>query len=222
LIDNLSELQIFNQIDYTEIKNKIQELEKHVSEHTSEDVYRKFTKIILQVWCQSLRLELSWLNLSELELNNLDRYFTANLLIMECKDAAVYISAKGWMDVENKMFRIGQIESVSTNNLLDEDVSLERKSAILNQLTDLEIKRLEKKRDDLQYEWDVRQGCTTKLRHNLVIEVDASTKIKLTKQIEDGEKELSQLEEKLKKIEDFINSGLSIYNSKTSIEQNSQ
>jgi predicted NACHT family NTPase len=222
LIDNLSELQIFNQIDYTEIKNKIQELEKHVSEQTSEDVYRKFTKIILQVWCQSLRLELSWLNLSELELNNLDRYFTANLLIMECKDAAVYISAKGWMDVENKMFRIGQIESVSTNNLLDEDVSLERKSAILNQLTDLEIKRLEKKRDDLQYEWDVRQDCTTKLRHDLVIEVDASTKIKLTKQIEDGEKELSQLEEKLKKIEDFINSGLSIYNSKTSIEQNSQ
>ena len=42
-------------------------------------------------------------DLSESELKALDNYFYANLLMVECKNAAVRISPKTWKEIESRM-----------------------------------------------------------------------------------------------------------------------
>jgi NACHT domain len=107
LIDNLSKLQLFNGLDYTEIGTKIQALNNQIpDDNQSKQVHQESAKKILQVLCEFLKIELDWLNFTESEINNLAKYLTANLLIMHCKEAAVYISAKGWAEVEEQMFRV--------------------------------------------------------------------------------------------------------------------
>ncbi len=109
LVDNLSELQIFDRLDYSDLKIKIKALEKQVpGDNQPTPAYQGFAKKILQVWCQSLGIELNWVDLSTPEINNLDQYLWTNSLIMNCKEAAVYISAQGWSEVEELMFRVIQ------------------------------------------------------------------------------------------------------------------
>lgn len=106
LIENLSELQIFNHLNYISIANEIKALLQQIRDnHQSTRLHQEFPQRLVEIWCNALSIELDWLNLSDLEIKNLDRYFTANLLIMECKEAAVSISAKGWAEVENIMFK---------------------------------------------------------------------------------------------------------------------
>jgi hypothetical protein len=107
LVDNLSELQIFNQLDYPDLKTKLQALEKQIpGDNQPQSVHQEFAKKILKIWCQFLQIDLNWMDLSMSEIENLNQYFTANLLIMQCKEAAVYISAQGWSEVEELMFRL--------------------------------------------------------------------------------------------------------------------
>jgi predicted NACHT family NTPase len=111
LIDSLAELQIFDRLDYADIKTKIQILKKQIpNDDRSKQIHREFANKIVQFWCQSLKIELDWLDLSKPEIDNLERYFAANLLIMKCKEASVYISAKGWADIEELMFRVIQLD----------------------------------------------------------------------------------------------------------------
>jgi hypothetical protein len=111
LVDDLSELQIFDRLDCPDIKTKFQALEKQIPDGSQPmSVHQKFSKNILQIWCQSLRIEMDWLNLSASEIQNFDQYFSANLLIIQCKEAAVYVSSKGWAEVEEMMFRLIPID----------------------------------------------------------------------------------------------------------------
>lgn len=107
LVENLSELEIFTNLNCASIKNKIESLVQEVRDkRQSEQSNREFSQQLIRIWCTALSLESDWLNLSESEIRNLDRYFTANLLIMECKEASAYISPKDWTEVENIMFRV--------------------------------------------------------------------------------------------------------------------
>jgi GTPase SAR1 family protein len=91
LIQNVAELHIFDNIDYQKIKDTI-------PSNNNQDN--------LNAWCEALGIRLEWLNLLEPEINSLQQYFTANLLIMKCKEAAIEISNKGWAALEEKMFRV--------------------------------------------------------------------------------------------------------------------
>ncbi len=91
LIQNVAGLHIFDNINYQEIEDAIRS--NNIQDH-------------LNTWCKTLDIKLDWLNLLEPEINNLQQYFTANLLIMKCKEAAIEISNKGWTAVEEKMFRV--------------------------------------------------------------------------------------------------------------------
>jgi hypothetical protein len=100
LIYSLAELQIFDRLDYKDIETKIRILKKQIpNDNQSKQVYQEFSKNIVQVWCQFLKIELNWLDLSRSEIENLLKYFTANLLIMQCKEAAVFIPANGWAQI---------------------------------------------------------------------------------------------------------------------------
>jgi hypothetical protein len=110
LVENLSELKIFDRQNCTHLKTKIQLLEQQSPNEIQSVPVREFSKEILQAWCESLSIDLEWVKLSNSEINNLDRYITANLLIRHCKEAAVYIATKGWAEIEELMFRVIPID----------------------------------------------------------------------------------------------------------------
>ncbi len=62
--------------------------------------------VLVKTWCEALEIELKWLELSEIEINNLNDYFTGNLRIMRCKEAAISVAPSNWKQVEEKMFRM--------------------------------------------------------------------------------------------------------------------
>jgi hypothetical protein len=111
LIDNLTKLEIFNHLDYTDIKNEIHALERQIPDRNrSSQLHRDFAQKILMIWCQYLQIDLNCLDLSDTEINNLNRYLNANLLVMRCKEAVVYISAQIWAEIEELMFRVIPID----------------------------------------------------------------------------------------------------------------
>jgi hypothetical protein len=114
LIDCISEIQIFNHLDhldYMDIKVKIQALKQQMpNDMLSEQDCLKFSEQFLPIWCDFLQVKLDWLKLSYPENNNLDLYFTAYSLIIKCKEAAVYISAQGWTEIEESMVRMIRLD----------------------------------------------------------------------------------------------------------------
>jgi hypothetical protein len=107
LVDNLLEIKIFSWLDCTDVKTKIQLLGKQIPDNNQPiSVHREFSKKILHILSESIRIDLDWLNLSNLEIENLTLYCNASLFIMQCKEAAIYISAKGWAEVEELMFQV--------------------------------------------------------------------------------------------------------------------
>jgi NACHT domain len=110
LVENLSELKIFDRQNCTHLKTKIQLLEQQSPNEIQSVPVREFSKEILQAWCESLSIDLEWIKLSNSEINNLDRYINANLLIRHCKEAAVYIATKGWAEIEELMFRVIRLD----------------------------------------------------------------------------------------------------------------
>lgn len=70
--------------------------------------------------------------------------------------------------------------------------------------------RLEKDRDSLQEEWDIRNDKLTLIRKGLAIETDASTKFKYEQQIKQEENELKKLTDRLDEIEKQLQSASSI------------
>jgi predicted NACHT family NTPase len=107
LIENLSELEIFTNLNYSAITTEVEALTQQTrNKRQSEYSNREFSQQLVHIWCKALSIELDWLNLSELEIRNLDQYFTANLLIMECKEVTAYISPEDWAEVEELMFRV--------------------------------------------------------------------------------------------------------------------
>ncbi|BAY11293.1 ATP-binding protein [Calothrix sp. NIES-2098] len=61
--------------------------------------------------------------------------------------------------------------------------------------------RLEKKRERLQNEWDLRDAKIAKLRNDLAIEAGSTNKFQLEQQLQQEETELSKLENQLNQIE---------------------
>jgi hypothetical protein len=84
--------------------------------------------------------------------------------------------------------------------------------------TNLHQQRLKQQQDDLQSEWDERHQALTQLRKELIFKTDVCIKIELEKKILDREKELGHLEERLKEIEQLIDSESNAINSQISAE----
>jgi hypothetical protein len=86
--------------------NFMEILEKQApNDNQSRQICREFAQNILKTWCECLKIELDCLDLSELDIKKLGQYFTANLLIVQCKEASIYVPTKVWAEVEELMFR---------------------------------------------------------------------------------------------------------------------
>jgi len=76
-----------------------------VDKYPSEEA-QIFIKILIETLLKGFNLTPEMVNLSEEEINALDKYLYANYLIIQCKDAALSISTQTWETIETRMLLV--------------------------------------------------------------------------------------------------------------------
>ena len=98
------ELQIYRDVDYTSLSNKLEKLKQEIpNEQVSQSERKAFVNKILETWFAAFHTTPDAMELSKEEIRKLDNYLYANLLIIECKNAAVRVSQKTWKEIESRM-----------------------------------------------------------------------------------------------------------------------
>ena len=102
----INKLEIYQTIDFNELRNKLNKLQTKISDkNLSSEIYRDFARKIIPIVLKGFHLTTKMINLSEKEAKLLENYFYANLLMVECKKAAVGVSTKTWNTIEELMLR---------------------------------------------------------------------------------------------------------------------
>jgi len=73
------------------------------NEQASESEKKAFIDKLLQTWFAAFHTTLEVMQLSTEEIKTFDNYLYANLLILECKNAAVRVSQTTWQKIESEM-----------------------------------------------------------------------------------------------------------------------
>jgi hypothetical protein len=103
----LEELQVFKGINFSVLIARLEALKAKVPDDKQpKQVRPAFAKQILQTLCKAFRLSPELVNLSEEEAEAWKNYFYANLLIVQCKEAAVRVSPKTWAEIEERMLLV--------------------------------------------------------------------------------------------------------------------
>jgi len=103
----LEKLKIFKDVNWTELINQLKVLETQIpSDNEPEEVHQRFLNRFIQTWQNALHLAPELVNLSKEEAEALSNYLYANRLILQCKEAAVWVSAKTWENIESRMLMV--------------------------------------------------------------------------------------------------------------------
>ena len=96
--------QIYRDIDYSSLINQLETLKQEIpNDQASESEKKDFTNKLLNSWFDAFHTTPEAMQLSREEIKTLDNYLYANLLIIECKNAAVRVSQKTWQKIESEM-----------------------------------------------------------------------------------------------------------------------
>ncbi|MDJ0596169.1 MAG: NACHT domain-containing protein [Pleurocapsa sp. MO_226.B13] len=96
--------QIYRGVDYSQLISALEKLKQQIpGEIGSGQVHRIIAQQFIQTWLQAFHLTPEMLDLSQSEIKALDNYFYANLLMVECKKAAVLVSKETWSEIESRM-----------------------------------------------------------------------------------------------------------------------
>ena len=107
LAEELKEIKIFNDVNWNELIAQVETLKAQVPDNDQpEQVYLAFADSLLHTWCNALHLAPEIVKLSEEEAKALENYLYANSLIIQCKEAAVKISATTWEEIESRMLLV--------------------------------------------------------------------------------------------------------------------
>ena len=105
--EELKELKIFKDVNWTELIAQLETLRKQVpDDNEPKQVHLAFADRVLDTWCNALHLAPEIVKLSQEEANALGDYLYANDLIIKCKGTAVRISAKTWDEIESRMLLV--------------------------------------------------------------------------------------------------------------------
>ena len=104
----IEKLQIFNQkLNFTLLLAQLQTLKAKIPDDKQpEEVHLAFAKKFIETLLKGFNLTPEMVNLSEEEINALDKYLYANYLIIQCKDAALSISTQTWETIETRMLLV--------------------------------------------------------------------------------------------------------------------
>jgi len=113
LVSKLEKAKIFVQdIDFIEFQSQLSEiLGKNKGgrfSHTSiasRVRYRELADNIIQSWIETLRLNLDWMNLTEKEVSDLEKYCYITELIVRCRQVAMRVTPQTWQKIESQMFK---------------------------------------------------------------------------------------------------------------------
>jgi hypothetical protein len=107
LAEELKKIKIFKEVNWTELIAQLRELEKQLPDSEQpKQIHFAFADRLVDTWCHGLHLNPEILKLSKEEAEALRDYLFANLLIIQCKEAAVRISAKTWEEIESRMLLV--------------------------------------------------------------------------------------------------------------------
>ncbi|MEO0848232.1 MAG: NACHT domain-containing protein [Cyanobacteria bacterium J06648_1] len=96
--------QIYRDVNYSQLIATLKELQQNMpQEKEKKEVFPAFGKQMIEIWLKAFQLQTEMVELSKQEIKELDRYFYANLLMVECEQAAVLVLRKTWQEIESRM-----------------------------------------------------------------------------------------------------------------------
>ena len=100
-------------MNWTELIAQLKELQKQLPDADQpEQIRLAFLDRFLDTWCHALHLNPEIVKLSKQEAKALRDYLSANYLMLQCKEAAVRISAKTWEEIESRMLVVPENSTI--------------------------------------------------------------------------------------------------------------
>ncbi|MBD2182025.1 NACHT domain-containing protein [Planktothrix sp. FACHB-1355] len=104
LAQELQDIKIFKDVNFTVLIARLEVLKaKAPGIDRSDNVHQGFNNRVSQTWLNALKIKPELICLCCQELQALEDYLYANLLIVKCKQAAVRMSPKIWEAIEARM-----------------------------------------------------------------------------------------------------------------------
>ncbi|MEM9271811.1 MAG: NACHT domain-containing protein [Cyanobacteria bacterium P01_F01_bin.143] len=96
--------EIYREVNYSFLINELEILKHKIPAPQASKSRRKdFIERLWKTWFAAFHTTQKMMRLSEEEIEILDNYLYANLLIFECKNAAVRVSQKTWQKIESEI-----------------------------------------------------------------------------------------------------------------------
>jgi hypothetical protein len=112
IVQELEKIRIFRNVNFTVLFARLEALKaKAPSLNQSYKAHQGFNNRVSQTWLNALKLNPELVCLSPQESQALEHYLYANLLIVQCKQAAVRVSPKTWDAIEQRMLLISGDEN---------------------------------------------------------------------------------------------------------------
>ncbi|WP_449419534.1 NACHT domain-containing protein [Phormidium nigroviride] len=110
LAEEFKKINIFKDVNWIELITQLEKLKDRVPKYIqSEQIHLEFLAFLdslLDTWYNATHLDQELVKLSEKEAKALGDYLYANYLIIQCKKAAVKISATTWEEIESRMLLV--------------------------------------------------------------------------------------------------------------------
>jgi hypothetical protein len=101
---HLEQLKVFKDVDFKTLISRLEVLKAKVpDDRQPREIRKKFGDRFFQTCLQAFKLTPEMVNLSQQEIRAWDNYFYANWLIIQCKQAAVWVSPQTWAAIEDRM-----------------------------------------------------------------------------------------------------------------------
>ena len=111
--EEFEKIKIFKEVNWTEVIIQLEELQKQLPDADQpEQIHLAFLDRFLDIWCNALHINPEIVKLSQEEAEALRDYLYANYLIVQCKEAAVRISAKTWEEIESRMLVVPENSTI--------------------------------------------------------------------------------------------------------------
>ena len=99
--------KIFKSVDLVVLIARLEALKAQVPNNNQPvEICQAFRNKVLQTWHNAFNLNLELVDLSEAEAEALENYFSANWLMVQCRQAAVRVSPTTWAGIEDRMVTV--------------------------------------------------------------------------------------------------------------------
>jgi hypothetical protein len=112
-IDNLIQyvkwsvyFRIYRGLDLEGTIDNLETLKSRIPDESQSTEHRAFSQQVIRTWLTAFHLNEDMINLSKQEIQALDNYLYAHLLLIECERAAVMRTPEVWSQIESRMLRL--------------------------------------------------------------------------------------------------------------------